>query len=135
MSELPERKVLKDILPKLKLKAMNSENRFEQSATNTMSSLAKDINDVKQQIDKAKSGKEKALLVVFLALANSMYSTTNMLIMTARTVVEDLKIYIDSLEKYSMELDKAFWGAIEKEVEKQRKQQEELRKKEPTYRA
>lgn len=135
MSELPERKVLKDILPKLKLKAMNSDNRFEQSATNTMSSLVKDINDLKQQIEISKSGKERTISVLFLALANSMYSTINMLIMTARTVVEDSKIYIDSLEKYSSELDKAFWGDIEKKIEEERKKQEQRMKKEPTYRA
>jgi len=42
------------------------------------------------------------------------------------------------LEKYSSELDKAFWKGIEKkskELIRQIEQQEKLRKKEPSYRA
>ena len=71
---------------------------------------------------------KKGLAGIF-AIAEKEVQT---LIRNADGVIEDMKLYIEALEKYCAELDKTLWEAIEqakKEAEEQIKQQEELMKR------
>ena len=129
MSEMPERKVLKNILLKLKKKTITSEDRHRQFSSSIRSAFKvytketlKIAKDWKRTIDK------KGLAGIFAVAEEEVKS----LIRNADGVIEDMKLYIEALENYCAELDKTLWEAIEqakKEAEEQIKQQKELMKR------
>jgi len=135
MSEIPERKVLKDILLKLKTKTITSEERHGKLAITTRNAFRGYSNAIRKIVeDKSKTINKRGLLGAFGMIEEQVQA----LISDADALREDMKLYIEALEKYCAELDKTLWDAIEqtrKEAEEQIKQQEKLMKKEPTYRA
>jgi len=130
MSEIPERETLKEILPKLRLKALESEKLFTQSVNLVLLKHSEIIDGMKKNIIELK-GSSKPVGMILLGIAEIEEGRTKLLVVNATNVINDLKIYIELLEKYSSELDKAFWKGIEKkskELIRQIEQQEKAKK-------
>ena len=136
MSEMPERKVLRTLLTKLKKKTITSKNRFEYSVEDVSKRLEDVIKVFKSDLDKLEKkretidvGKTCKDIGRLLSLIRNRVAG---LVGDCYAVLEDLDLYIESLETYSTELDKTLWDAIEqakKEVEEKIKQQKELTKR------
>jgi low affinity Fe/Cu permease len=139
MAEVPDRKVLKDVLALLKAKSLASEeyyNRVYQlvldHALTTMNDMVKKFNDSNQPLDATYVATAVSIMIGFFQQVHGW----------SIDLVDDLKLYIESLETRSSELDNAFWSGIEEQakrlVEEKRKgqeedikQQEELLKRKP----
>lgn len=136
MSEIPEKKVLKEVLKKLKARTINSEKELIDSFTNLYSQIAEVWKTLSDTLEEEISGKEIAKLLGFDV--RGVHLGIEMLLSCSRRTLEDFKMYTGSLEQYSSELDKTLndiFEQAEKMAEEQQKQLEELKKKEPTYRA
>jgi hypothetical protein len=135
MPETPERKVLKKMLTKLKAKTITSETELLESLTNVFNQLTEIWKTMTDIIDK-KTSTDKFNEIVGFEL-RELHLLIEMSDSCSKRTLEDFKLYIDSLEQYSSELDKTLNDIFEQAknmAEEQRKQQEELKKKEPTYR-
>lgn len=143
MSETPERKVLKEMLGKLKVKTINSKISFIQSEIDLSQEFARVWGHlIKIQENRKVDAELKGLLGFVIG---NLDSAARLLTTNANGLREDFELYIDTLERYSTELDntleKIFESARKMEEEEQRKQeelrkkQEELRKRKPSYRA
>lgn len=133
MSEFPEKKVLKDLLIKLKSHTIASEEelrrdeerfmkRFEE-AHGKLRALAKKCETAPSLKDAVDSFSEVILRIDLLAedFAKSVHRNE-----------ENVKFYIETLEEYSTELDGTLTGIFEsakKQAEEQIREQEELRKR------
>ena len=125
MSELPERKVLKEILLKLKTKTITSQERYNLAAKE-VNSIFKGVSERAIKRGGPLPPKEELILLTTLDDAVKMF------IINTYGVLEDIRLYIEALEHYCAELDKTLWDAIEqakKEAEEQIKKQEELMKR------
>lgn len=136
MSESPERKVLKNMLKKLKAKTINSEADLLKSFTDLYEQVSKTwetLAKIRQQ--KIPSQDARALEIIGLEM-RGLDSFIGMLASCSKRTIDDFKMYIESLEQYSTELDKTLndiFEQAEKMAEEQRKKQEELEKKKPKY--
>lgn len=134
MSELPERKVLKDILLRLKTKTITSEERHKKLASSVSDTFEGYVGNAWNIAkDKNKEFDRKGTVAIFRLMSEQL----GLLIRDSDGLSEDMKLYIEALENYCAELDKTLWTAIEQakqQAEGQIKQQEERIKKEPTYR-
>jgi hypothetical protein len=128
MSELPERKVLKNLLVDLKSRTLSSEDEFKNKQSDFLNGLAemvaklKDLGD-KHQVEGANS---------FILLISIIASSFNQLAETVRRSHDDMRLYIKALEQYSVELDKTLTEIFEqakKQAEEQIEQEEALRKR------
>jgi hypothetical protein len=133
MGELPEKKVLKDLLTKLKSHTISSEEdlkkeeerftkRFEESHTRLLA-VTKKCENTPEVKEATEAFSEIILLMDILIedFAKSVHRNN-----------ENLRFYIDALEEYSTELDGTLteiFDRARKEAEEQIKQQEELRKR------
>lgn len=133
MEEFPDRKVLKDLLAKLKSHTIASEEelrkeeerfikRFEQSHER-LKLLAKKCETQPTSRDAVDAFSEVIYRMDLLAedFAKSVHRNS-----------ENVQFYIDALEEYSAELDGTLTEIFErarKDAEEQIKQQEELRKR------
>lgn len=138
MSAPPEKKILREMLLKLKAKIITSQNMFFALSITVSESNTKTLQEILEKATEMPEGKEKEKFLLFLALLQTMNQNFNMLTTNVGYLVDDINLYIDTLERYSTELDNTLTDIFEKAkqyAEEQRKQQEELRKKEPSYRA
>jgi len=129
MSEIPERRVLKGILAKLKTKTISEEKYFQNQTQSTLGFLAKSHQ---QALQWKKERKNNISVDSHLNIVYTHVEQVGDLIHASIEVLEDMKLYIDSLEKYSTELDKTLSDIFEqakKQAEEQIKQQEEFVKK------
>jgi len=128
MSEMPERKVLKKVLAKLKSKTLSSNEMRKQQATLAI----KEMDIAMQELSKRIKKGPDVLNLWLMNLFQIIKSLVEKLVLTSDTASSDMESYIDALERYSINLDKTLWDAIEqakKEAEEQIKKQEELMKK------
>jgi hypothetical protein len=132
MAELPERRILKDVLSDLKAKTIRSRISAIESAKGLLEQLqefkqtATKIHD--SQKDKLPEGPAKMLLQYLTYIESKVIDLIN----GYGRMSEDDSTYIKWLEKYSTDLDSTFYGAIEKgvkEAEEQAKKQSELMSK------
>ena len=110
MAEVPDRKVLKDVLARLKAKTISTEKHYHDLFDNTLAlfnGILAATKDFERKLG-AETGTITALTYLRSAFVDSHIG--------AISLVDDLKLYTESLEKYSAELDQAFWGAIEKQA-------------------
>jgi len=138
MSELPERKVLKETLLTLKTRVITSQRAFFQLSISVSKEIEKTLKESLDQVLEMPEGKKKTESLLMLTLVNTLNQNSNLLLTNIGYIVDTMNLYIDTLERYSMELDNTLTSIFEeakKRVEEQQKQQEELRNKEPTYRA
>jgi len=129
MAEVPERRVLKDILAKLKAKTISEEKYFQQQTQSILNLFTKSHE---QALLWKKERKNSISVDSHLNTVYTLFEQLSDLIRGSTDVLEDMKLYIDSLEKYSSELDKTLSDIFEqakKQAEEQIKQQEELTKK------
>lgn len=127
MSEIPERKVLKNILSKLKSKTVISERRFKNSLEHNDKLFDTILKDVEKTSEKG-SEVHKPIYQLVSRLAD-LFSNFSL---EALGLIEEYELYIESLESYSTALDKTLWSAIEqarKEAEEQIKKQEGIMKR------
>lgn len=132
MAELPERRVLKEVLSDLKAKTLKSQNRAANSASNLLTLMDKINNTIGEyaQIQKG-TANEKAADAIHTGVMN-MISWVIDVLQEYSSASDDMNIYVRSLEKYSIELDKTLYDAIEegkKKGEEQIKEQNELMKR------
>ena len=129
MSEIPERKVLKEMLAKLKSKAINSEKFYQVFVVGIISRF----ENLLQDLGKAyKENPDSELGFKIIALIRSLRDNIYWMMTTFANALEDKKIYLESLESYSKELDDTLsdiFKQAEKMAEEQRKQQEEIMKR------
>ena len=127
MSEIPERKVLKNILSKLKSRTVTCERRFRQSLLSDTKLFDTILKDLEKLSEKGSEVLEPAYRLVSI-----LHNVFIRFSLEALSLLEEYELYIESLESYSAELDKTLWDAIEqakKEAEEQIKKQEEIMKR------
>lgn len=135
MTEMPEKKVLKDLLTKLKSKTLTSADEFRK----TEGKLAEPVRTYRDQlveVSKLEAAKKVPdLLEVIHGLIRFM-DFLDIQIKDYANIVhrnyDDSTIYIEALEKYSTELDNTLTSIFEhanKQAEEQIRQQEELSKR------
>ena len=134
MSELPERKALKEILLKLKTKTLASEKYYRTSSSDLLKGF-EEIENLSKKRLKVEEGDVPEIIEFKLKLKSLMhgiYERVHEAIFLSYSICDDLKLYIDSLEIYSTELDKTLTSILEqarKQAEEQIKQREELMKR------
>jgi hypothetical protein len=132
--ENPERKILKDLLSKLRVKSLKS----QLATLGEIDAILKIAGEILEIINKY--GKtEQSERVMTTTLFPSLYA----LIRRIHNAFGDVKLYVTSLEQYSLALDNtlaAIFDMAKKEEERVKEEQEkiesqldELRKREPTY--
>lgn len=127
------------MLVKLKSKAINSEEFYKVFAVTTVSRFENLLQDIgKAYKENPDSQLGFPIVALIASLRDNIYSMLN----AFKNALEDKKIYLESLESYSKELDNTLYDIFdrakkraEEQYKKQLEQQEELRKKEPSYRA
>jgi hypothetical protein len=142
MSESVEKKVLKEMLVKLKAKLIESQRMFVTLSMAMSSSSVQDLKSALETTLKMPEGQPKTYALLLIAYLNTWGSNVNMVNITTASLMQDMNLYIETLERYSTELDSTlnsiFERAIEsarKTEEEQRRQQEELSKRKPDYTA
>lgn len=129
MAELPERKVLKEILAKLKTKTLSSQETVSKSVT-SMIRLTEAIDEMTE--GEFKDTKVKEMVIVMRRTINILKISVFDLVNTFFSTLDDMNLYTESLEKYSGELDKTLNEIFEqarKQAEEQIKKQRELMKR------
>ena len=130
MSEIPERKVLKEVLSNLKSKSLSSNMVHKQQITLTRG----EINTAIEWIMKKTKGKADFVSFGLMSLLQRVQLLTEKLVLISNTAISDMESYIDALERYSTNLDNTLTKIFEqarKVAEEQIKQQEELMKRKP----
>ena len=130
MSEAPEKKVLRELLSELKAKTMISEERFQKSVADVDKRIIKLWEMLERLLDKKQI--EKTIATALGLLITSLDAQVEMSFTHSMTTLEDFKIYVGALERYSSELDQTLSDIFEqakKMAEEQRKKQEELMKR------
>lgn len=134
MSELPERKALKEILLKLKTKTLATEGHYRTYSSNVVEKFDKiqKLATKRLEVEKKDSPPIVQLKMNIEEIVYMVYEQIREVIEHSQNVCDDLKLYIDSLEIYSTELDKTLTDIFEqarKAAEEQIKQQEEIMKR------
>ena len=137
MSEVPEKKVLRELLLELKTKTLRSEERFLKSQADVYGKISELWKTLTEMLEKNQIEKDVVSLLGFIL--RELHSLIDMSSTCSTVTLEDFKLYVGALERYSSELDKELTGIFEqakKIAEEQRKKQEELMKRKPpeTYR-
>jgi hypothetical protein len=132
MSESPERKVLKNTIEKLKAKNITSLNNYKNDMSafqGTIVNFYKSLNEMTEKVTN-KEDKERigAVLMLLGAIADGIHKVSK----SATDTIDNLQLYIDVLESYSVELDATLSMILEKArkyAEEKIKEQDELMKK------
>jgi hypothetical protein len=134
LSELPEKKVLKIALTKLKANAITANDTYNiriRLLTDFLMGMIKRIED----IPKPSEQDQQRMGVVIILLSNIGQQITE-LVKDSLATINDWKTYTEVLENYSAELDgtltKIFEDAI-KQSDDQIEKQKELTQKAPDY--
>jgi len=123
MTVVPNRKVLKNVLSKLKAETVISQRRFEQSSEHQEKLFDMVVKTLK------KAGVKEMKVHNVLEIVSRLQYSFNDFVLEVIRLIEMHELYIESLERHSSELDKAFWKIIEKKskeivrkIEQQREQ-------------
>ena len=134
MSESAEKKVLKEMLVKLKAKTIMSQILF----TGVSLSMSQSTNDtLRSALDgvmKMPDGEAKKNALLLLAVFQSWNQNLNLLNSSIVNLTGDMNLYIETLERYSTELDNTLKSIFEQAKKMAEEQQEEQRKKRIDYR-
>jgi len=132
--ELPERKVLKEILAKLKAKDISSEENYKISCAYTVSSLQSLLQIFLKYLKENPNAPDyplaERMAVVLKTLNDNVLSTISMSI----RALDDKRVYTESLERYSSELDitlEEIFKQAEEKAKEQIKEMEKIREKKP----
>jgi hypothetical protein len=134
--ETPERKVLKEMLMKLKTRVITSQTMFYGFSTSMSTTLTESLKKTLEEVLKMPEGETKRNALLILAVFQTWNQNLNLLNFNISTLIGDMNLYIETLERYSTELDNTFTKIIEgarKMAEEQQRQQEEQRKKNINY--
>jgi len=138
MPELAERKVLKKMLLKLKAQIIARQQSYYKLSSDLSQSMEEGLKKYLVETSKMPEGEVKTQSLLLATVVNGITQNYNMLGSSVTSLIGDMNLYIETLESYSIELDNTLgdiFKEAEKRVEEQQTQQEELRKKEPSYRA
>jgi len=134
MAELPEKKVLKNILLELKSRSLSSIDEMNKQQISFLG-LIQSINSKFKSIDPKNDPNAKivkdALDELFYVLSIGVADLTKILYRSQ----EDAKLYIKTLEEYSTELDNTLtqiFAQAQQQAEKEIHHMEELAKQTPT---
>jgi len=128
---MSERKVLKEMLVKLKIKTINSQMLLVGTSLSMSSTMTESMKNALDEIMKMPDGEAKKSSLLLLAVFQSWNQNFNLLNVNIGNLVGDMNLYIETLERYSNELDNTFQSLIEqakKEAEEQRKQNDPKQK-------
>lgn len=134
MSEMPERKVLKEILLRLKARTLTAESQYR-TASSSFLKIYEEAHERFVEDTKVEQDDPPEIVQLKLKLQDVLriiYERFYGLFSLSINMCDDLKLYIDSLETYSTELDKTLTDIFEqakKAAEEQIKQQEEIMKR------
>lgn len=131
---MSEKQILKNMLKRLKAKTINSEGELFDSFANLFGQIAEIWNTIKK-LTEEKASSDKILELVMFDM-NWLHSLSEMSYSYSKKILEDFKLYVESLEQYSSGLDETLndiFQQAEKMAEEQRKKQEEMKKKKPKY--
>jgi len=134
--EAPERKVLKEMLLKLKTKTITSQAMFAGLSLSMSTSLTEGLKNALEGVLKMPDSEAKKGALLMLVVFQTWNQNLNLLNVSIANLVGDMNLYIETLEKYSTEIDNTFTSIVEKArkmAEEQQKQQEEQRKKRIDY--
>jgi hypothetical protein len=126
--KFPEREVLKDVLARLKTKTVSSESYYRGLISPTYQAYERIVKDIKESESKTPD-MSRGLAIGLLGAMSNNYS---ILIQRSFELVEDLKLYILSLEKYCAELDKARWKGIQEATKKIMEANKKLKEETPS---
>lgn len=93
------------------------------------------LKDLLKDVDKMPEGERRTTSLWVLTLFNNWNQNVIMLSTIVANLITDMNLYVETLEKYSTELDNTLTEIFEKAekiAEERRKQQEEQRKEEPS---
>jgi hypothetical protein len=134
MSELPEKKVLKNALTKLKANAITTNEKYN-TQVKSFSEYLKMVANGLQDIPKP-SGQDARRIGAVIILLADIEQKVGQLVNGSLEAINDWKTYTEVLENYSAELDntltKIFEDAI-KQSEERIEKQKELIGKPPEY--
>ena len=133
MSEIPERKVLKETLLKLKTRVIASQKTFFQLSLLVSEKTEKTLKESIDQVLEMPEGKKKTESLLMLTLINSMNQNSNLLLTNIGYIVDTMNLYIETLERYSMELDNTLTSIFEEAKKMAEKRQQDLMKRKPEY--
>lgn len=138
--EPPERKVLKEIIMKLKAKTIESQKNYVGLSLSMTLLFANNLKQLWETITKMPVGEAKDMALMIFSVFQMVNQNLLMLNTTTISLIGDMNLYIETLERYSTELDNTFAKIIEmakeeakKKEDEQRKQLEELKKRVPSY--
>lgn len=129
MSEMPERKVLKEVLANLKSKSLGSNEERKMNVASIMKELYDAMQLLTEQIEKDPTDPMKLLRMNIMQRVQLLIDKV---ISSSDNAMKDMEIYIDALERYSTNLDETLAKIFEQArrmAEKQIKQQEEKMKR------
>jgi hypothetical protein len=134
--EAPERKVLKEMLLKLKTKTITSQTMFAGLSLSMSTSMTEWLKNAFEGVLKMPEGEAKKSALLMLVVFQTWNQNLSLLNVSIGNLIGDMNLYIETLEKYSTEIDNTFTSIVEKArkmAEEQQKQQEEQRKKRIDY--
>ena len=132
-TEFPERKVLKDLLTKLKSHTIASEEELRKEEERFMKRFEESHGKLKALAEKCETApRVKDAVDAFSEVIIRMDLLAEDFAKSVHRNAENVKFYIEALEEYSTELDGTLTDIFErarKDAELQIRQQEELRKR------
>lgn len=135
MSVLTDIEVLRETIAKLKTKTLNSRRRFGESCKEKVNYVEGLANRV-EKLRKEHEGEPVNIAETVLQYVNEMRQLLIDLMSQAIDHFEDLDIYVSTLESYYAKKDEELQKAIEdgkKEAEKDKEQEEAIRKRPVDY--
>ena len=138
MSESSEKKLLRDMLLKLKKKAMKAQSNYLDDAIYSAKEFSELGSLLAKMVELGKTAPEKLPdhLNEFRRLFNMVKILDSTCKIDSIRVLDDMMRYISSLEEYSKELDntlKENFEAAKEEMEKLETKRKELEKRHPEY--
>lgn len=133
MSESPERKVLKETIGRLKTKNITAITNHMMAVKAFNETWERLFNSFKEQYAQASQQDKKMLDLVFVLLG-VVAQDFQKIISSSFGTIDDMKLYADTLESYSIELDNtltAIFAQAKKYAEEKTKEQEALTLKKP----
>ena len=134
MSDTPEKKVLKETLTRLKTKSITSISSYKLAIKpffDTYRDMMKSLTQMTSEL--REEDKQKASTLIFLL--SYLLQDFERLVTSSLATIDDMKLYADTLESYSVELDNTLTAIFEqakKYAEEKTKEQQELMKKDDT---
>ena len=131
MSDSPERNMLKETIGKLKTKNITSMTNYFQMVKAFNTNLQKLVNSINDSSSKANQ-KEKGTFDAIILMLGTIVDDMNKVIANSLETIEELKLFSDTLESYSIQLDNSLseiFAQAKKNAEVKTQEQEAIMKK------